>query len=717
MDFEALVGRAAKYSADVILIVQKISDDNDLKLLYANDAFRNDVNCTFSEAQPCDCHLNLGESDLTNQALLCLIEGQRVTNSFRVSVTELPESETALPGCLLLNGRPSGTSLSEGRERLYSMIARQFIERPTDEAVQAAVRASGLYFNADLCYAARMKISSSQMEMRYSWQKKDNQTQSHREEEPQTRHTVCSWVKKRLLQDEAVIVNQIDDLPEDAFEMAQNMAQQGTRAALLAPVLMVHDSLWFISIHCTNKSRFWNPEDIDTFKVVGDLLGNAFTQTETSWSLQETQRRFSDVGANLPGLIYQMQRDPKGKISFGYISQGVRELTGWGPATMVSSPELFEQLIVHQDRGRFRETMEHAAQSLNVWSIDVRIKHRDEKTIKWVRASGRAHKSVNGDTIWNGLLLDITDRRNAENELRVSEERLRRILGTSPIAIGISDTRSFKLLFANKMLAQMYQIPTKQIIGFDSRQLYVDQNEHKSHWQRTRQLQTLHNVETECRKTDGSPFWAQITTRMIEYGGQEAILWWAFDITDHRNAKETLAHLAHHDSLTGLANRRLFDEHFKKAIALAARSGRPGVLFYFDLDGFKGVNDQYGHGFGDWVLDQVGHRLRDVLRDTDTGARLGGDEFAVIAQGIDDKMAIEAVVHKLQTAICKPYIKGEKTAQIGLSIGIVQFYGQEENLQHLVTLADEAMYQAKQAGKGTYRLIENPENTIMKAIL
>ena len=714
MNFEALVGRAAQFSHDAMLVVQRRHEVCDeYTILYANRAFRMEISCDHDCDMKCCCSVIVSKPDLTQHALLSVTDGQRITKSFRVTVTDLPEEETGKPDCFLLVGRPSGASLSEGRERLYSDIARKFIELSGDEAVKAAVRACGLYFDVDRCFAARVDLNTSKLDVRHSWRKENLASQ-----EPATRvirDSMCSWVKGRLRQGEVVQIDSLDMLPAEAHEFYDVLETSGAKASVLAPVLIARGSLWFVGMHCFENSRNWNEEDVATFKVVGDLLGNAFTQTETIWSLKETERRFSDVGANIPGVVYQMRRNSQSKLTFSYISQGIRELGGWGPASMMSEPELLEQLVVREDRGRYREAMELAGTKLGEWSIDMRIKHRKTDEIKWVRAGGRAHRGSNGDTVWNGLLLDISERRQAEEALRISEERLRRILGTSPIAIGISDAKNFKLMFANKRLGQMFHIIKGDLIGFDTRKFYVESKQHRLHWVETRRNGHLQNQETQCQRTDGKLFWAEITTRLIEYGGRQAILWWAFDITEHKHTKEALAHLAHHDALTGLANRRLFEEHLQNAVALAARTERPGVLFYFDLDGFKSVNDKHGHAFGDWVLDQVGVRLRKVLRDTDIGARLGGDEFAVIAHGIDDFHAIEAVIEKMQDAISAPYEKDGQVGKIGLSIGVVRFFGQENDTKKLVTIADSAMYEAKQAGKGTYRLINMASNDSGKA--
>ncbi|MDV7341132.1 diguanylate cyclase [Terasakiella sp. A23] len=710
MDFDALVGRAARFSPDAHIVVRKASDESDgVNLLYANPSFRFEIGCDLDVSAACACTLRLGDIDFSNQAVLSVDVTGGEAFSFRVSVTVLPEAETGQSDCYLLIGRPSGISLSEGREKLYSDIARKFIELPADDAARAAVRAAGLYFDADRCFAARVDLSTDINETRYFWSKNSDQRMLDR-----SRKTMCSWILGRLRQNEVVQIENIANLPDDADGVGEALRDYGAEAALLAPVLLARGTLWLIGMHF-DEPRIWNTLDVSTFKVIGDLLGNAFTQTETVWSLRETQRRFSDVGANIPGVVYQIRRDSKGRVGFSYISQGVRELTGWGPASMMSDPELLEKTVLREDRGRYREILERAGQEMSDWSIDIRIQHRKTEEVLWVRAGGRAHRGANGDTVWNGLLLDISESKKAEKALRVSEERLRRILGTSPIAIGISDVKEFQLLFANKRLADMYRIPKSQIIGYDTRKFYVEKKLHRRHWVETRREKFLSSVETRCLRADGMSFWAEISTRLIEYGGRQAILWWAFDITEHKNTKEALAHLAHHDPLTGLANRRLFDEHLKNGIALAARTERAGVLFYFDLDGFKGVNDKFGHGFGDWVLVQVGMRLRKVLRDTDIGARLGGDEFAVIAHGIDDLDAIEAVIDKMQDAISAPYEKDGQIAKIGLSIGVVRFFGKESDTQKIVTLADGAMYEAKQAGKGTYRLINMPQQDGKKA--
>lgn len=702
MDYEALIGRAAQFSPDAFLIVQKSSGECDaVTILHANNAFLRAVGVPLDACDQLCAQLSM--PDFTDHAILSLQDVNENDCSYRVSMGALPVEEVGRENCFILNGRPSGRNANEGRQRLYGDIARKFIDLPTEEAVRAAMRLAGLYFGADRCFAARVNLSNNYMQVRYNWRREYGF--SRRKPGKAADPEIWSWSLDLLKQGETVTINRLADLPNDADAVRQDLVACGAKSALFTPVLLANNSLWFVGLHTMTAEKRWTADEIASFRVVGDLLGNALTQSEIVGSLRDSERRVTDIGAHIPGVVFQLRRDGFGVKHFSYISQGVRELTGWGPASMMENVHLLEDLVIDDDRDLYRETMEQAAQNMGEWSLDVRMHHRQSKEIRWVRASGRVHAGANGDTVWNGLLLDISRRKQAEKAVRASEERLRQILGTSPISIGISDLKTFQLVFANRRLSEMFKISRDEVMGFDARQFYVERRLHRRHWVETQRKGSMGMVEVQCRRTDGTTFWAQLSTRLIDFGGKPAILWWAFDITEHKQARETLAHLAHHDALTGLANRRLFEEHLRQAVSVAKRTRKPGILIYFDLDGFKSVNDSHGHGFGDWVLKQVAQRVNNVLRETDIAARLGGDEFAVVAQNIGDIKSIETIVEKLQNAISEPYVREGMTGTLGMSTGVLRFFGDEIDLQKMVLYADKAMYDAKQAGKGTYRLI------------
>lgn len=177
------------------------------------------------------------------------------------------------------------------------------------------------------------------------------------------------------------------------------------------------------------------------------------------------------------------------------------------------------------------------------------------------------------------------------------------------------------------------------------------------------------------------------------------------EIAERVKAQEALAHLAEHDALTGLPNRRLFEHRLATAVAEA----NGFALLYLDLDGFKAVNDTHGHDMGDWLLQNVAKRLDTCVRENDTLARLGGDEFAVIlesARTADDALK---VVGRILEHIAEPYrVSDAIHLKIGVSVGVACHPDAGMALRDLIQAADAAMYEAKRGGRGTWRIAGSP---------
>jgi len=166
-----------------------------------------------------------------------------------------------------------------------------------------------------------------------------------------------------------------------------------------------------------------------------------------------------------------------------------------------------------------------------------------------------------------------------------------------------------------------------------------------------------------------------------------------------RRAEETLRHLALHDALTGLPNRTLFQDRLRLAIRTAERTCQPFTLLFIDLDRFKEVNDSLGHQFGDRVLERIGVRLREALRDSDTVARLGGDEFAVLLPTAGAEVA-RALAQKALDQLSAPLMLDGHRIDLGASIGIAVYPEHGADAESMIHRADTAMYVAKQRGGG-----------------
>ncbi len=173
-----------------------------------------------------------------------------------------------------------------------------------------------------------------------------------------------------------------------------------------------------------------------------------------------------------------------------------------------------------------------------------------------------------------------------------------------------------------------------------------------------------------------------------------------------QEANEHLKHIAGHDSLTGLPNRRLFQELLRQELRRAERNKYTIALLYMDLDGFKLVNDQFGHDIGDSVLVDVTRRLQDSLRKDDLIARLGGDEFTICYSNIKDIDNVKTLCKNLIDKIDQPMFIGGNECQIGISIGVSLYPDNGPDCNTLLRVADAAMYQVKNQGKNNFQIGE-----------
>lgn len=172
---------------------------------------------------------------------------------------------------------------------------------------------------------------------------------------------------------------------------------------------------------------------------------------------------------------------------------------------------------------------------------------------------------------------------------------------------------------------------------------------------------------------------------------------------ERKRLEEELVRLAHFDPVTQLANRVRFVDRVGHAVARAKRRGEGLAVLYLDLDGFKQINDTFGHAAGDWLLHAVGQRLEGVVRDEDTVARLGGDEFGVLIEALDSVDGAETVARKLLTEVGAPYEYDGNPVSVGASIGIALFPESGMNVESLMHCADIAMYRTKQSGRNGYQ--------------
>jgi diguanylate cyclase (GGDEF)-like protein/PAS domain S-box-containing protein len=208
------------------------------------------------------------------------------------------------------------------------------------------------------------------------------------------------------------------------------------------------------------------------------------------------------------------------------------------------------------------------------------------------------------------------------------------------------------------------------------------------------------STETLGRRADGSTFAVELECGEMQHDERTFTLVCVRDISERRAHTDELERLALHDGLTGLANRTLFGDLLARSLASARRTNEPRAVLVMDLDGFKTINDSLGHDRGDTLLKQVGERLVETLRESDTVARLGGDEFAILPAEATDLHSAVAVALKIQQACELPFATNGETMHVSPSIGIARFPEHGTTSAELLHRADLAMYSAKRAGDG-----------------
>jgi diguanylate cyclase (GGDEF)-like protein/PAS domain S-box-containing protein len=223
--------------------------------------------------------------------------------------------------------------------------------------------------------------------------------------------------------------------------------------------------------------------------------------------------------------------------------------------------------------------------------------------------------------------------------------------------------------------------------------------------------------EAELRCKDGSVVQVEVHRQALACGADWIIVAVVRDITERKLAQQRLQHQAHHDALTGLPNRTLFYDTLQKTLALAGENGWLVAVMFIDLDHFKNVNDTLGHAIGDALLVQFSNRLAQCVRVRDTIGRLGGDEFALILVIQDGQQGAAQVVMKVREVLRAPFALQGYQVIVTASIGITMHPADSSDPDVLIKYADTAMYQAKQAGRDTYRFFTAQMNADVLARL
>ncbi len=307
---------------------------------------------------------------------------------------------------------------------------------------------------------------------------------------------------------------------------------------------------------------------------------------------------------------------------------------------------------------------------------------------------------------FRGTTRDVTERKQMEEQLRRSEERYRTIIENIEDAYFEVDLGG-RFTFVNDALCRSMGYSREELIGMDNRQ-YSEKTVRDLYKLFNKVYRTGEPVKAysfELTPKDGQTGFCEISVTLIKNKQGEAVGFRgiARDITERKKHEEQIRYLATHDVLTGLPNRVMFREILQQNIEFAYRYGQQFALLFMDLDGFKTINDTYGHDIGDHVLMTCAVRLRKELRASDFIARLGGDEFVILVKNVTSIKNLTTLVDKIFSTAGKPIGVGGKEHSLTASIGISIYPQDGQDKQSLMKAADLAMYSAKEKGSNNYQ--------------
>lgn len=348
---------------------------------------------------------------------------------------------------------------------------------------------------------------------------------------------------------------------------------------------------------------------------------------------------------------------------------------------------------------------------------------------------------VNGEKVGVlGLYRDISDQMKAEKLLKENEMRYRSLFEDSPISLweenfsglkkeieklktqGVKDFHQYfsanpdivrhlmkKIIIINVNHAtiKLFKAESKEdfIRGVDKLIMENSIPANGEIYARLAEGASQHICEIQHKDFSGNAFYS-VLRLAIAPGYEdtwEKVFVSIIDITERKNNESYLEYLSTHDQLTGVANRTLLYDRLQHAMALAARDLKMVAVFFFDLDGYKDINDKFGHSVGDKLLVEIANRLERNLRESDTIARFGGDEFILVLENIVDHEAILPIAEKILNSISKPYIIDGFECNVTASFGVSVYPIDGTTAQELINKADTAMYEVKDLGKNQYK--------------
>jgi diguanylate cyclase (GGDEF)-like protein/PAS domain S-box-containing protein len=429
-------------------------------------------------------------------------------------------------------------------------------------------------------------------------------------------------------------------------------------------------------------------------------------------ALADTEQRYRTLVEQIPAVTYiDPVDDPDTSL---YTSPEIERMLGFTPEEWIEG-KLWPKRLHPEDRERILAADERfEAEDGEPFSEEYRLLARDGSVV-WVREEALLLRDERGEPLyWQGVIFDISEQKEAEQQLREAEKRYRALVENIPVVAYTQEV--------GNLTTAVYVSPRiEDLTGYrpeefgEDRELWYGVVHPDDRWavaaedERTERTGEPFVMEYRMVHRDGHVLWVHDQSILVREDAGKPLYWQGVmsDITERKSLEEQLEYRALHDHLTDLPNRRLFFDRLHQALdRTRRRTDQQVALLFMDLDEFKTINDSLGHKAGDLILKAVAGRMESCLRPEDSLARFGGDEFVVLLEAIGGSEVAVQVAKRITRELGRPFVLEGRELFVSSSIGISVGNARTRTPEGLLKEADTAMYSVKAEGGAFFRMFD-----------
>ena len=435
----------------------------------------------------------------------------------------------------------------------------------------------------------------------------------------------------------------------------------------------------------------------------------------------EQDCRLEQLTAQVPALIYQYQQWPDGRVALPFASARLRDVYGIDPEDVRRDATLVFSLLDSRDCARVRASIADSAATLSTWQDCYRVQLPGRGTL-WIEGEAAPERLADGSTLWSGSMRDVTARMQRE-ELRKAQqaevELAAEVFSSSAEGIIVCD-KDTRILQVNEGFQRITGYSREEALGCTPRLLASGRHDpafYQQMWESVAQTGSWRG-EIWNRRASGEVYAELLSISVVrdEYGEVRNYIGVFSDIAPIKNYERELKRMANYDHLTGVPNRRLLSDRLDVAIRRTRRDGSVLAVCYLDLDGFKPINDRFGHEVGDQILISLTRRLKQAIRGEETLARIGGDEFVLLFNAVSNRPTLARLLNRILELIREPIEYDGALHRLTASIGVSLSPPDEADPEILIRHADQAMYCAKDAGRDCIAFYDQDRDTERQAL-